>query len=111
MRRELTRGTGIALLLVALVMAGGLSFLASGPQPVSETASISAAPAASPTLVSELGPAVVLPPSQPVAPPRAGGAVDQRGGISWSWAAGAGLALAGLGLVHRSLTLRAGRAG
>lgn len=105
------RGASVALLLIALVTAGGLSVLASGPDPVSESASMSASPAAGPTAVSELAPAVVLPPSVTVAPPRTGRPAGERGGIPWSWAAGAGLALAGLGLVHRSLTIRSDRAG
>ena len=101
MRRLVTCGGALALLLTLLSTGWGL-FPAG--QPSNET-SVLAAPPPTATYVSELAPAVMLPPrDEPAALPSSGGGQGADGpGLKL---AGLGLGLLGLVLVHTARALR-----
>lgn len=63
----------------------------------------SASPAATPTYVSELGPAVAIAPQEPTALPRTGGGSPTR--FPWMTLAGVSLTLIGSALVYSALRM------
>lgn len=95
----------IALVLAALFLATGWPFLSPASNAISETSAVTVAPDATATFVSELGPAVMVPPRQPQELPSSGSAAAQAGS-PWSNAAGAGLAVSGALLIYAALILR-----
>jgi hypothetical protein len=104
MPRAVTRAGPIALLLAILFVGSGFVLFDSTSHPVSQTSAISAAPQPTATYVSELGPAVMLPPRQVGELPSSGAGIGATN--PWPKAAGLGLALLGVLLIHTALTLR-----
>ena len=104
MQRAMTQAVPIGLFLTILLIANGLC--GSVSDPLSQISSVSAAPQPTATYVSELGPAVMLPPRQAMELPASGAGIGSV--LPWPKAAGLGLALLGSLLIHAALTLRPG---
>jgi hypothetical protein len=104
LRRVVTRAGPIGLFLAVLFVGNGFGLFGSTSGPVNQTAAISAAPQPTATYVSELGPAVMLPPRQVGELPSSGTGIGAT--TPWPKAAGLGLALLGSLLIHAALTLR-----
>jgi len=96
------------LMLLALASVLVLAALQASPagaaEPASEASAISTATQPAATYVSELGPAVAIPPRPPDALPRSGGGDGTR--PVWPAAVGLALALVGILLIHTSRNLR-----
>ena len=94
-----------AIALFAGLLLGGLLLAAAGGLRHMSGVPAAAAPPATATYVSELGPASVQPPRlAPALPPSGSGA--RLTGLPWPRLAGLGLAIAGALLVHVALTMR-----
>ena len=96
------------LMPVALASLFVLAALQASPawagEPASEASAISTGPQPTATYVSELGPAVVLPPKPAGELPRSGGGDDTT--RVWPTAMGLTLAVLGVFLIHASRNLR-----
>jgi hypothetical protein len=102
-RQLVTRVAAAALVLAAVSFGGGLGLTTLGAQ-TERQSSASAVPPPTATYVSELAPAVMVPPRQPAALPASGAGASAATG--WPKAAGLGLALLGVLFVHAALSLR-----
>ena len=103
MRRVVTLATLIGLLLAVLFVGNGFGLFDSS-HPLSQTSVISAAPQPTATYISELGPAVMLPPQHVGELPSSGAGIGAA--TPWPKTAGLALALVATLLIHAALTLR-----
>ena len=103
MRRNV-RTAAIALFAGILFAASLLLAARGGAGHLSQTAAV-AAPPATATYVSELGPASVQPPRHRLALPASGSGAG-GGWLPWPKVAGLGLAISGAFLIHLALTMR-----
>ena len=119
LKRKVVRAGWMGSVAALLLVEGALYFLGSAHGPVSETSSLTvtshrdvespsteAAQQAgpTPTHVSELAPAVMLPPREPAALPASG--AEREAGTPWPKATGIGLAVLGVALIYSALRLR-----
>lgn len=108
LRRSLRRALGTAVLLALLLLAWSVLSGDGAATVRSETSATTAPPQdqlqATPTYVSELAPAVLLPPREPNELPASG--VGGEAGSPWPKATGLALTLLGGLLVFAALTLR-----
>ncbi len=93
-------GVLLAVLFVALVLA----LVGSTSRPIGQSSTVAAAPQPTATYISELAPAVVLPPRQAEILPASGAGTG--GPSPWAKTAGLGVALLGCLLIQASLLLR-----
>lgn len=108
-RRTVIRVGLIGLIPAVLYVGNGFGLFGPTSDRATPTSVIAAAPQPTATYVSELGPAVMLPPRQAGELPSSGAGIGAT--APWPTAAGLGLAFLGTLLIHRALTLRRDDAG
>jgi hypothetical protein len=108
MRRAAIR-VSVTVILAVLFVGAGLGLFGHTSDRINQSSAASAAPPPTATYVSELGPAIMLPPRQPVELPPAG--AGDGAATLWPKAAGLGLAVVGCLLLHAAVTLRPEPAG